>query len=133
MVLSQATNKLIQSVFKLQTEVTRLKADVDRIGGPTDTVEHRQKIAAANAHIKTQAKQLGEYMKQQALDKGSFQMQKILNSFQVLHLAAGSRLLSLSCGPRRQPASSPQAPLCNAALIRQLNISDFFAGCAGRL
>ena len=105
----QVTNKLIQSVFKLQTEVTRLKADVDRIGGPADTVEHRQKIAAANARIKTQAKQLGEFMKQQALDKGSFQMQKILNNFQVRTLLPCSRpLRSSDCVT---PASSQCSPL----------------------
>ena len=79
----QATNKLIQAIFKLQTEVTRLKADVDRLGGPTDTAEHRQKIAAANARIKASAKHISEQMKQQSVDKQSLQMQKILSNFQV--------------------------------------------------
>ncbi len=79
----QATNKLIQAIFKLQTEVTRLKADVDRLGSPTDTAEHRQKIAAANARIKASAKHISEHMKQQSVDKQSLQMQKILSNFQV--------------------------------------------------
>lgn len=39
----QAIKELIADVFRLQTEVTRLRASVDRLGGPRDTVELRHK------------------------------------------------------------------------------------------
>ena len=40
---AQATKELIADVFRLQTEVTRLRTSVDRLGGPRDTVELRHK------------------------------------------------------------------------------------------
>ena len=41
----QVTKELIGSVFKLQTEVSRLKSDVQKLGSARDTVELRQKVS----------------------------------------------------------------------------------------
>jgi len=44
---AQATKELIAEVFRLQTEVTRLRGSIDRLGGPRDTAELRHKVCAA--------------------------------------------------------------------------------------
>lgn len=40
----QAVKDLIARVFRLQTEVSRLRTDVNKLGGPRDTVVLRQKV-----------------------------------------------------------------------------------------
>ena len=67
----------------MQTEVTRLKADVARLATARDTVELRHKIAATNARVKASAKDIGEQLKVAAAGNKSLQMQKILSNFQV--------------------------------------------------
>ena len=47
--LPQSDRDLVAAVFRLQTDVARLKADVDRLGGPADTVELRRRLATAAA------------------------------------------------------------------------------------
>jgi uncharacterized protein YlxW (UPF0749 family) len=42
--LLQTNKELIAKVFRLQTEVSRLRADVNRLGSARDTVEHRHKV-----------------------------------------------------------------------------------------
>ena len=44
LLILQAVKELIARVFRLQTDVSRLRADVNRIGGPRDTVDLRQKV-----------------------------------------------------------------------------------------
>ncbi len=81
--LPQTTSELIAAVFKLQTEVSRLKADVQRLGTERDTAEHRQKIADTNDRLKLSAKGIGDRLKAAALRDNSPQTQKILSNFQV--------------------------------------------------
>lgn len=47
----QANKELIARVFRLQTDVSRLRADVNKIGGPRDTVDLRHKVCLACAHV----------------------------------------------------------------------------------
>lgn len=84
----QATSELIASVFKLQTEVSRLKADVQRLGTDRDTVDHRHKIAATNDRLKLSAKTIGDRLKAAAQQDNSLQNQKIVSNFQAppLHI-----------------------------------------------
>ena len=84
----QATSDLIAAVFKLQTEVSRLKADVQRLGTPRDTPELRQKIAGTNDRLKLSAKDIGERLKAAATEANTPQIQKILTNFQVPALCA---------------------------------------------
>lgn len=70
-------------MFKLQTEVSRLKADVQRLGTERDTAEHRQKIADTNDRLKSSAKSIGDRLKAAALRNNTPQIQKILSNFQV--------------------------------------------------
>ena len=67
----------------MQTELSRLKADVLRLGTAQDTVALRQRVAAANARLKASAVDIGEQLKVQAAQNKSLQMQKILGNFQV--------------------------------------------------
>ncbi len=79
----QATSDLISAVFKLQTEVSRLKADVQRLGTPRDTHELRQKIADTNDRLKLCARDIGERLKAAATANNSPQTQKIVSNFQA--------------------------------------------------
>ena len=88
---SQATSDLISSVFKLQTEVARLRADVQRLGTARDTPELRQKIAATNDRMKLSAREIGERLKAAATANNSPQTQKILSDFQVRGRQKGHR------------------------------------------
>ena len=47
--MTQAAKDLIARVFRLRTEVSRLRADVNRLGGPRDTVELRHKVCPGGA------------------------------------------------------------------------------------
>lgn len=80
----QATSDLISSVFKLQTAVSKLKADVQRLGTARDTVELRQKIADSNDRLKQSAKEIGERLKVAAAQNNNQQTQKILSNFQAV-------------------------------------------------
>ena len=44
----QATKDLIARVFRLQTEVSRLRRDVTKLGGPRDTTELRHKVSSTD-------------------------------------------------------------------------------------
>lgn len=79
----QATSDLISAVFKLQTEVSRLNADVQRLGTPRDMPELRQKIADTNDRLKLSAKGIGERLKAAATANSTPQIQKVLSNFQA--------------------------------------------------
>lgn len=69
-------------MFKMQTEVSRLRHDVDRLGTARDTVDLRQRIGAANQRVTTIAKDI----KEQLLKLGnndSKQTGKLTNDFEV--------------------------------------------------
>lgn len=44
MCMQQVNKELIAKVFRLQTEVSRLRSDVNKLGGPRDTVDLRHKV-----------------------------------------------------------------------------------------
>lgn len=44
MSMQQVNKDLIAKVFRLQTEVSRLRSDVNKLGGPRDTVDIRHKV-----------------------------------------------------------------------------------------
>ena len=44
MCMQQVNKDLIAKVFRLQTEVSRLRSDVNKLGGPRDTVDLRHKV-----------------------------------------------------------------------------------------
>ena len=67
----------------MQTELTRLKADVRQLGTARDTVALRQRVAAANARLKVSAQLIGEQLKSLAVQNKSLQIQKIIGNFQV--------------------------------------------------
>ena len=47
LLILQAVKELIARVFRLQTDVSRLRADVNRIGGPRDTMDLRHKVCSS--------------------------------------------------------------------------------------
>ncbi len=85
-------------MFKMQTEVSRLRHDVDRLGTARDTVDLRQRIGAANQRVTTMAKDI----KEQLLTLGNNdtkQTAKLTNDFEVLHVYQrwSDTLLCASC------------------------------------
>jgi len=103
----QATSDLISSVFKLQTEVSRLKADVQRLGTPRDTPELRQKIADTNDRLKLSARDIGERLKAAATANNSPQTQKIVSNFQAV-LANFESIMKTAHA--KEAASLPRKP-----------------------
>ena len=70
-------------MFKLQTEVSRLKSDVQKLGSARDTVELRQKVGAAIQRIQSSAQDIkGRLMKLHNESKTP-QTTKIVNDFEV--------------------------------------------------
>lgn len=104
---NKVASELIASVFKLQTEVSRLKSDVQRLGTPKDTVEHRAKIAASNDKLKVSAKNIGERLKAAAQQDNSLQIQKIVSNFQAVLTNLEGIMKQASA---RQAASLPRQP-----------------------
>ena len=79
----QETKELIASVFKLQTEVTRLKNDVQKLGSARDTIELRQKVGVAIQRIQSSAQGIKERIKHLHGDNKTPQTTKILSDFEV--------------------------------------------------
>lgn len=55
---TKAVKDVVGAVFKIQTEVSRVKRDVEKLGGPRDTAELRQRIGAANHSVTSAAKRV---------------------------------------------------------------------------
>lgn len=79
----QINQQLIQRVFKLRTAVSRLKADVAKLGGGQDTVEHRKTVADAISRIQEDAKDIKERLLNVAPENKNRQTAKILSDFEV--------------------------------------------------
>lgn len=79
----QGTKELIASIFKLQTEVTRLKNDVQKLGSGRDTVELRQKVGAAIQRIQSNAQAIKDKLMKLHNDSKTPQTTKIVNDFEV--------------------------------------------------
>lgn len=81
----QDVKALIQRVFRLQTEISRLKADVQKIGSARDTQELRQKVGQAGQRLKGDAQQINHDLQQAHKAKKTQQTTKIVADFEVPH------------------------------------------------
>lgn len=79
----KGTKELIASIFKLQTEVTRLKNDVQKLGSGRDTVELRQKVGAAIQRIQSNAQAIKDKLMKLHNDSKTPQTTKIVNDFEA--------------------------------------------------
>lgn len=104
---------LIQQVFRLRTAVSRLKADVAKLGGgAADTVDLRKSVSTATSKIQDDAKNIKEELLRLGGDQKNRQTTKILNDFEVtlkdfqttLKVAKGKEAASL---PKQRKAVSP--------------------------
>ena len=79
----QINQQLIQRVFRLRTAVSRLKADVAKVGGSQDTVEHRKSVSDAISKIQDDAQDIKQQLLRVAPDAKNRQTAKILSDFEV--------------------------------------------------
>ncbi|KAK9811271.1 hypothetical protein WJX72_000992 [[Myrmecia] bisecta] len=108
----KVTKGLIASVFRLQTEVSRYRADVDKLGSARDTVELRHKIMQAGQRISSGAQDIKHQLLAQHAEQKTQQTAKILSDFEttlkdfqsVMKLAKSKEAASLP----RKPVTSPE-------------------------
>ena len=79
----QDVKALIARVFRLQTEISRLKADVQKIGSARDTQELRQKVGQSGQRLKGDAQQISQDLQQAHKAKKTQQTTKIVADFEV--------------------------------------------------
>lgn len=70
-------------MFRLRTAVSRLKADVAKLGGAADTVELRKGVSTATGRIQEDARDIKEQLLRLGSDQKNRQTTKILNDFEV--------------------------------------------------
>ncbi|KAK9840273.1 hypothetical protein WJX74_006574 [Apatococcus lobatus] len=114
---SRGLQEVVQGVFRLQTGVSKLKNNVDRLGSAQDTVELRRRIESAHESISSQASQLttrlldvdGGAQTPQA-KKISSDFRVVLNDFQATMKIAKSReAASLPRKPQQPPPTSSRS------------------------
>ena len=79
----QVNQQLIQRVFRLRTAVSRLKAEVAKLGGGQDTVEHRKTVSDSISKIQDEAQDIKQQLMQVAPEQKNRQTAKILSDFEV--------------------------------------------------
>ena len=79
----QVNQQLIQRVFRLRTAVSRLKAEVAKLGGGQDTVEHRKNVSESISKIQDEAQDIKQQLMQVAPEQKNRQTAKILSDFEV--------------------------------------------------
>lgn len=70
-------------MFKMQTEVTRVRHDVDRLGTARDTVDLRQRIGAANHRVTSMAHEIKERLLKLGPGADAKQTAKLTSDFEV--------------------------------------------------
>ena len=80
----QDVKALIARVFRLQTEISRLKADVQKLGSARDTQELRQRVGQSGQRLKGDAQQINQDLQQAHKAKKTQQTTKIVADFEVL-------------------------------------------------
>ncbi|EIE21609.1 snare-domain-containing protein [Coccomyxa subellipsoidea C-169] len=78
----KANKDLIARVFRLQTEVSRLRSDVNKLGGPRDTVDLRHKVGSTTVRLQEDAKSIKEALTVAHSEHKSRQTTKILSDFE---------------------------------------------------
>ncbi len=87
----QVNQQLIQRVFRLRTAVSRLKAEVAKLGGGQDTIEHRKGVADSISKIQDEAQDIKQRLMQVAPEQKNRQTAKILSDFEVGRLSSDGR------------------------------------------
>lgn len=114
-----AVKELVGAMFRLQTEVSRLKKDVDRLGSARDTLDLRHAIGQANQRVTNQARAVKEQLKQLSAGPGAdakqvaklkADLETVLRDFQaVMRVARQREAASLPKAPE-PPANRSEAP-----------------------
>lgn len=80
---SQAVKAVVAAMFKMQTEVSRVRHDVDRLGTARDTVDLRQRIGAANHRVTGMAHEIKERLLKLGPAVDTKQTAKLTSDFEV--------------------------------------------------
>ena len=119
--LTQATQEVEGLVFQMASGLAALKRLVDALGTPRDTVEHRRRLADANAKLQATAKRIRDALAALGADKagaaaaGPQQQQKVRRLMQDFGAMLQDYKAAQKLAAEREANSLPRAPPAAAA------------------